>query len=82
VPIEDEKSRRVDLAYACGGTVHLHRRPSIARSSITPIPSSSPAQFGRRRQGSKNRCRSGFPNRQNRFGKPVKPTGKPKRAVC
>jgi hypothetical protein len=33
-------------------------------------------------QGSKNRCRSGFPNRQNRSGKPVKPTGKPKRAVC
>jgi hypothetical protein len=30
----------------------------------------------------KNRCRSGFPNRQNRSGKPVKPTGKPKRAVC
>jgi hypothetical protein len=32
-------------------------------------------------QGSPYRNSSGFPNRQNRSGKPVKPTGKPKRAV-
>jgi hypothetical protein len=33
------------------------------------------------RQGSPSRNSSGFPNRQNRSGKPVKPTGKPTRAV-
>jgi hypothetical protein len=35
----------------------------------------------RRRAGSPSRNSSGFPNRQNRSGKPVKPTGLPTRAV-
>jgi hypothetical protein len=80
-----QKAVRPPSACECGAWRRPGPKSTTHRSPLAPRANQGSAVcLGvrvRRSQGFKNRNSSGFQNRQNRSGKPVKPTGKPKRAV-